>query len=107
MFHCPQLSNQVIDKIEVQFSTTNKNVEFTPKALCWKPFELPKGLKVDFVQGLKTILGHGDATMREGVAVHIYTANASMRNRAFSSCDGDMLVMPQSGRLNIQTEFGK
>jgi homogentisate 1,2-dioxygenase len=62
---------------------------------------------VDFVQGLKTIAGQGDATLKEGVAVHVYTANVSMQNRAFCSSDGDMLLMPQHGRLDIQTEFGR
>lgn len=39
--------------------------------------------------------------------MHIYTANTSMGNRAFCNNDGDMLILPQQGRLDIQTEFGK
>jgi len=62
---------------------------------------------VDFVDGIKTIAGQGDPTTKEGLAVHIYAANASMRSRAFCSSDGDMLLMPQVGRLDIQTEFGR
>ncbi|TQN74802.1 Homogentisate 1,2-dioxygenase [Colletotrichum shisoi] len=65
------------------------------------------GPSVDFVQGLKTIVGHGDPTSKDGLAVHVYTANASMKNRAFCSNDGDMLFVPQVGRLDIQTEFGR
>ena len=94
-------------KLEAQFSAANEHVEFTPKPLCWKPFAQDKGSKQDFVQGLITIVGHGDATMREGAAVHVYAANVSMGNKAFCSCDGDMLLMPQLGRLDVQTEFGK
>jgi homogentisate 1,2-dioxygenase len=29
-----------------------------------------------------------------------------MTNRAFCSNDGDMLIIPQQGRLDIQTELG-
>jgi homogentisate 1,2-dioxygenase len=61
---------------------------------------------VDFVQGLKTIGGHGDAANRDGLAVHIYTANKSMERTAFCNSDGDFLIIPQLGRLDIQTEFG-
>lgn len=30
-----------------------------------------------------------------------------MENRAVVNADGDMLIVPQLGRLDIQTEFGK
>ena len=45
--------------------------------------------------------------MREGLAVHIFTANESMAKKAFVNSDGDFLILPQQGRLDIQTEFGK
>jgi homogentisate 1,2-dioxygenase len=63
--------------------------------------------KVTFVQGLKTMGGHGDPTQKEGVAVHMYAANASMENEAFVNNDGNMLIIPQKGRLDIQTELGR
>jgi homogentisate 1,2-dioxygenase len=96
-------------KIEANFSSTNENVRFVPQAMNWMPFPIPpaRGPEIDFVQGLKTIAGHGDSTTKEGVAIHIYAASASMKKKAFCSCDGDMLLMPQTGRLDIQTEFGR
>ncbi|KAL0944392.1 homogentisate 1,2-dioxygenase [Colletotrichum truncatum] len=95
--------------IESKFLSLNENVEFVPGALCWRAFPIPSvdGPTVDFVQGLKTIVGHGDPTTKEGLAVHVYSSNASMKNRAFCSNDGDMLLVPQLGRLDIQTEFGR
>jgi homogentisate 1,2-dioxygenase len=63
--------------------------------------------KVDFVQGLKTIAGNGDPTLHEGLAIHMYLANASMEKKAFCNNDGDMLILPQQGRLDIQTEYGR
>ncbi|OBZ75030.1 Homogentisate 1,2-dioxygenase, partial [Grifola frondosa] len=76
--------------------------------MLWKPFQLPSNKEtVDFVDGLKTITGSGDPSSGEGIAIHIYTANASMGNKAFSNSDGDYLIVPQQGRLDIQTEVGK
>ena len=62
---------------------------------------------MDFVQSLKTIGGNGSAASHDGIAFHIYGANASMQNRAFVNNDGDFLIVPQLGRLDIQTELGK
>jgi homogentisate 1,2-dioxygenase len=86
----------------------NKNVEFTCSEHAWDPFPLPEeNASVDFVQGLRTIGGNGDPTLKEGLAIHIYSANTSMKKTAFCSNDGDMLVLPQQGRLDIQTELGR
>lgn len=74
----------------------------------WDPFPLPSenDQNADFVQGIRTIAGQGDPTLREGLAIHIYSANSPMLKRAFCNNDGDLLIMPQKGRLNIQTELG-
>ena len=45
--------------------------------------------------------------MGEGIATHLYAANVSMKNRAFYNTDGDFLILPQIGRLDVQTELGK
>jgi len=74
----------------------------------WDTFPLPCGVEqIDFIQGLKTIGGHGDPTLKEGLAIHMYMANASMNKKAFCNNDGDMLILPQHGRLDIKTEFGR
>jgi homogentisate 1,2-dioxygenase len=62
---------------------------------------------MDFVQGLRTVAGQGDSTAKSGIAVHMYCANVSMQNRAFCNNDGDFLILPQQGRLDVQTELGK
>ena len=96
--------------LEATFSPLNPNVEFSPQDLGWDQFSIPstaEGDEIDFVDVLKTIGGHGDPTVKEGLAVHVYLANAPMRNRAFCNNDGDMLILPQEGRLDIQTEFGR
>lgn len=63
--------------------------------------------KISFIDGLKTIGGHGDPTNKEGLAIHMYAANASMSKTAFVNNDGDFLIIPVIGRLDIQTELGR
>jgi homogentisate 1,2-dioxygenase len=53
-----------------------------------------------------TIAGSGDASVKTGLAIHIYTCNIPMVNKAFYNSDGDMLIVPQKGALRVQTEFG-
>ncbi|CAE6429811.1 unnamed protein product [Rhizoctonia solani] len=94
--------------LESNFFPLNPRVQFSPTQLAWRPFSLPSSdSKVDFLTGLKTLAGSGDPTLNEGLAIHIYTANSSMANRAVVNADGDMLIVPQLGRLDIRTEFGK
>ncbi|KAF5349996.1 hypothetical protein D9756_009226 [Leucocoprinus leucothites] len=94
--------------MESSFLSLNPKVHVSPTQLAWYPFKLPPDSeKVDFVEGLKTLAGGGDSTLREGLAIHMYLANASMDKKAFCNGDGDMLILPQQGRLDIQTEFGK
>jgi homogentisate 1,2-dioxygenase len=95
-------------KLEATFSTSNTNTQFLPQDQSWGKFPIPDGSEhVDFVEGLRTIGGHGSAMDKDGMAVHIYTANCSMERTAFVNNDGDFLIMPQEGRLDIQTEFGR
>ncbi|RVE45437.1 hypothetical protein evm_009872 [Chilo suppressalis] len=79
-----------------------------PNQSRWLPFDLPAlSERVDFVSGLHTVCGAGDARARHGIAIHMYLCNASMDRSAFYNSDGDMLIVPQQGNLKITTEFGK
>ena len=60
----------------------------------------------DFVDGLKTIGGAGAATDRRGFAIHSYTANRSMEERALSNSDGASLLVPVQGEVTLLTEHG-
>jgi homogentisate 1,2-dioxygenase len=76
-----------------------------PNQMRWDPFPIP-GAATDFVDGLVTIAGSGDAAAQTGVAVHIYAANANMQARYFYNADGELLLVPQQGRTRIFTELG-
>lgn len=76
-----------------------------PNQLRWNPFDLDE--KVDWVHGLHLIAGAGDPTMKSGLGILLYAAGKDMGNEAFYSADGDFLIVPQHGVLDIQTELGK
>ncbi|QMW21779.1 homogentisate 1,2-dioxygenase [Sandaracinobacteroides saxicola] len=75
-----------------------------PNRLRWDPLPLPTA-PTDWLDGLVTWAGNGDPDSGQGVALHLYAANSSM-NRAFFDADGELLLIPQAGTLNITTEFG-
>jgi homogentisate 1,2-dioxygenase len=88
------------------FIPINPRVHLSPTQLAWLPFDIPESDEVDFISGLKTVAGSGDPSLREGLAVHVYVCNKSMVKRAYVNSDGDSLLVPQQGTLDIQTEFG-
>lgn len=77
----------------------------TPDQLRWNPLPLPDA-PADFVDGLYTMAGNGYPAAHAGVAIHLYAANRSMQGRYFYDADGELLVVPQQGRLVIATELG-
>ena len=76
-----------------------------PNRLRWDPIAMPQS-GVDFVDGLLTMGGNGDVAARNGVGIHIYCATASMDARVFYDADGELLIVPQLGRLRLATELG-
>ena len=86
-------------------STPFDEVPTPPNQLRWQPLPIPSK-PTDFVDGLTTMAGNGDAPTHTGVAIHIYAANRSMTERFFFNADGEMLIVPQLGRLLLRTEMG-
>ncbi|XP_056643135.1 homogentisate 1,2-dioxygenase [Diorhabda sublineata] len=104
----PSVSHEPFQPIKNSDVTHNwSEEEPNPNQLLWEPFDLPNVTKkIDFVDGLHTIGGAGDSRCKNGLAIHIYSCNISMSNKAFYNSDGDFLIVPQSGNLKIKTEFG-
>lgn len=71
----------------------------TPNQLRWDALPLPSA-PTDFVAGLTTIAGN------DGIGIHLYAANRSMEGRFFYNADGELLIVPQLGRLRVHTELG-
>ena len=80
-------------------------VALAPEPMRWNPFPIG-ATECDFVDGIRTLAANGDAQAQTGIAAHMYLANRSMRRRAFVNADGEMLLVPQQGRLRIVTEMG-
>lgn len=78
----------------------------TPNRLRWNPLPMPEG-EVDWIDGLVSYCGNGDVATGAGVGVHLYAATASMIDRAFQNSDGELLIVPQQGTLEIRTEMGR
>jgi len=78
----------------------------TPNQLRWDPLPLPQGPRqTDFIAGLTTMAGNGDPHTQSGTAIHMYTADCDMA-RFFYDADGELLIVPQHGRLRVATECG-
>jgi homogentisate 1,2-dioxygenase len=76
----------------------------TPNRLRWDPPAMPAG-EADFVAGLFTLAAAPEAP-GGGVSVHLFHANRPMR-RVFWNADGELLIVPQQGRLALATELGR
>jgi homogentisate 1,2-dioxygenase len=90
---------------EGRFHNRFDEVPATPNQLRWDPQPLPTA-PTDFVAGLMTMAGNGSAATQTGCAIHIYAANRSMQGRYLYDADGELLIVPQEGRLKLATELG-
>ncbi|MBB5715067.1 homogentisate 1,2-dioxygenase [Sphingomonas aerophila] len=87
-------------------STPFDQVPPSPNRLRWDPLPWPDQA-TDWVDGLITYGGNGDVGTGHGVAIHLFAATSDMERRAFFSADGELLIVPEHGRLRIDTEQGR
>jgi homogentisate 1,2-dioxygenase len=88
------------------FAASPDPAPLPPDRLRWSPLtDLPDG--TDFIDGLATMLHARQPDVLEGCALHLYRATRSMGRRVFSNADGELLIIPQQGRLRIDTELGR
>ncbi|MDB5959956.1 MAG: homogentisate 1,2-dioxygenase [Massilia sp.] len=79
-----------------------------PNQLRWDPLPLPPpNMPTDFIDGWITMAGNGNPQSQSGNAFHLYACNADMQGKYFYDADGELLIVPQEGRLAIATEFGR
>jgi homogentisate 1,2-dioxygenase len=62
---------------------------------------------VTFIDGVRTMTTCGDADARLGMSAGIYLATRQMDDDYFYDADGELLIVPQQGRLLLETEMGK
>ena len=73
----------------------------------WDPLPFPAGTPLTFISGMRTMTTAGDVGTHTGMASHVYLANSDMGDACFINADGELLIVPQLGRLQIDTEFGR
>jgi len=76
-----------------------------PNQMRWDALPIPE-TPTDFIEGLVAFVGNGSPHSQSGCAIYLYAANASMANKAFYDADGELLIVPQQGRLRLVTELG-
>lgn len=89
----------------MKVATAENELHYIPNQLRWNPFDLDRS--VDWVHGLHLVATAGDPTTKSGLGILLYAAGKSMGQEAFYSADGDFLIVPQHGVLDVQTELGR
>ena len=88
------------------FGAPPAGAALAPNRLRWDaPTDLPADK--DFVDGLVTMLNARVAEDLEGCSVHLYRAQRSMERRVFVDADGELLIIPQQGAIELWTELGR
>ena len=88
------------------FAPANASEPLAPNRMRWDPLPMPDGPS-DLVDSMTTMVANRAPEDLEGVAVHIYRANRDMEQRCFANADGELLFIPQQGRLDLHTEMGR
>ena len=87
------------------FGAAASEQPLAPNRLRWNSPELPDG--TDFVDGLVTLLQARAPQDLEGCAVHAYRATKGMDGRVLVDADGELMIIPQHGAVELQTELGR
>ena len=80
----------------------------TPEALRFNPYPQIKkdAPKKDFIDALYTYAINGNVFTNTGTAIHLFSLNQSMQKRYAYNADAEMMIVLESGELEIHTELG-
>jgi homogentisate 1,2-dioxygenase len=102
----PAAMHQPFSKLDqLRILSRFDDVPTPPNQLRWDPLPMPDS-PTDFIDGLVTMAGNGDPATMMGCGIHLYAANRPME-RFFYDADGELLIVPQQGRLRLATELGR
>jgi homogentisate 1,2-dioxygenase len=74
--------------------------------LRWDPLPIPSE-RLTFVTGMRTMTTAGDVHTQTGMAAHVFFVTQDMEDDYFMNADGELLIVPQTGALEIATELGR
>ena len=89
-----------------RFARATGEAPLAPNRLRWDPVA-PIAGDADLIDGMTTMLVNRDPADLEGVALHVFAATKDMTSRVFVDADGELLLIPQEGRLDLLTELGR
>jgi len=82
-----------------------KDLQFLPDQYVWPPAQLER--ECNFIDGMRMLGGAGDPMSKEGVGYYQWSCGVDMDpKKAFYSADGDWLIVPIRGIIDVHTEFG-
>jgi homogentisate 1,2-dioxygenase len=90
---------------ELTEKTFFKPKHLNPNQMRWNP-NPSSPLMQNFIEGIRTVCGTGASSEQRGLHIHLYTFSKSMGNQYFMNADGDFLIVPQSGIMEVKTEMG-
>lgn len=76
-----------------------------PTQARWNPLPFPQE-EIDFIDGQITYIQQGKSQYYRGGAVHLFAINQNMGHRCFYNADAEMLIILESGELQLKTEMG-
>jgi homogentisate 1,2-dioxygenase len=74
--------------------------------LRWDPLPITNE-PLTFVTGMRTMTTAGDVHTQTGMAAHVFLVTQNMEDDYFMNADGELLIVPQTGALEIATELGR
>jgi homogentisate 1,2-dioxygenase len=96
----PAVTHRPFRRIENRRIVTRfDDTPIPPNQFRWNPASIPTA-PTDFIAGLATMAGN------DACSIHMYAASRSMVDRHFYDADGELLIVPQQGRLRLATELG-
>ena len=88
-----------------RFAPATADAPLAPNRLRWGPLDIDPNS--DWLDSLTTMLASHPPESQSGAALHIYRAGQDMVDRAFVDADGELILIPEQGRLAILTELGR
>ncbi len=88
-----------------RFAPATADAPLAPNRLRWGPLDIDPNS--DWLDSLTTMLASHPPESQSGAALHIYRAGKDMVDRAFVDADGELVLIPEQGRLAILTELGR
>lgn len=79
-----------------------------PNPMRWSPLQGDgTNAKHTFVTGMRLLGSSGDPSTKSGLAIYMYLFEQDMNDSYLYNSDGDFLLVPQEGTLEVRTELGR